>query len=365
MSRSERRDLLRRLGSRAHRSRIRGRHEIPRLHRAAGREDPEGFPGSAVAGAQTRRRPDRRPSSPAKGVAGLAAGLGKHGAGVVYVADQDDLALYSAKGYVGALDAAAKKESPDAVLLAATAMGKDMAPRFAARHGVSAIVDLMDLRVEDGRLVGSRPVYSGKARAEVDCGNATIQVATTRPNVFPARGRRTRRTRGSRRSTSARSRPARSVVKVETSESRGARRLRGRHHRFGRPRHQGAGELAADPRSPGGSRRGARRLARRRGRRLDRPPAPGRPDRQGRLADALRRLRNLRRDPAPGRHGNLQGHRGHQQGRRSPDLQGRRPTESSETSSRSSPKSPRRSGKRRQGRCQFRFQGRGPGLTCP
>src|SRR5262245_12422783 len=88
---------------------------------------------------------------PGKGVAALAAGLGKFGAGVVHVADQDDLALYSAKGYVGALDAAAKKENPDAVLLAATAMGKDMAPRFAARRGVSAIVDLMDLRMEDGR----------------------------------------------------------------------------------------------------------------------------------------------------------------------------------------------------------------------
>jgi electron transfer flavoprotein alpha subunit len=44
----------------------------------------------------------------------------------------------------------------------------------------------MDLRVEDGRLVGSRPVYSGKARAEVDAGVASLQVATTRPNVFPA-----------------------------------------------------------------------------------------------------------------------------------------------------------------------------------
>src|SRR6266508_335186 len=123
---------------------------------------------------------------PGKGVAGLAGGLGKYGAGVVYVADKDILALYSAKGYVGALDAAAKKESPDAVLIAATSMGKDLAPRFAARHDVSVLADLMDLRVEDGRLVGSRPVYSGKARAEVDCGNAALQVATTRPNVFPA-----------------------------------------------------------------------------------------------------------------------------------------------------------------------------------
>ncbi len=121
-----------------------------------------------------------------KGVTPLAAGLGKYGAAVVHVADRDELALYSNKGYVGALDAAAKKESPDAVLLAATAMGKDVAPRFAARNDVSVLADVMELRLEGDRLVASRPVYSGKARAEVDCGRAMLQVATTRPNVFPA-----------------------------------------------------------------------------------------------------------------------------------------------------------------------------------
>ena len=123
---------------------------------------------------------------PGKGVSALASDLGPYGAGVVYVADRDELAVYGNKGYVGALDAAAKKENPDAVLIAATAMGKDVAPRFAARHDVSVLADLMELRLEGDRLVGSRPVYSGKARAEVDCGAATLQVATTRPNVFPA-----------------------------------------------------------------------------------------------------------------------------------------------------------------------------------
>src|SRR5712691_5202948 len=123
---------------------------------------------------------------PGKGVTALAKDLGKYGAGTVYVADRDDLALYSNKGYVGALDAATKREIPDAVLIAATAMGKDVAPRFAARHDASALADVMDLRVEGDRLVAWRPVYSGKARAEVDCGSAKLQIATTRPNVFPA-----------------------------------------------------------------------------------------------------------------------------------------------------------------------------------
>ena len=33
------------------------------------------------------------------------------------------------------------------------------------------------MRVEGGRLIGSRPVYSGKARAEVDCGVSALQIA--------------------------------------------------------------------------------------------------------------------------------------------------------------------------------------------
>ncbi len=156
---------------------------------------------------------------PGKGVAGLAGGLGKYGAGVVYVADQDILALYSAKGYVGALDAAATKENPEAVLIASTAMGKDMAPRLAARRDVSVLADVMDLRVESGRLVGSRPVYSGKARAEADCGNAALQVVTTRPNVFPAESREVGQPRVETLDLPTIA-PRAKVVRVEASESK-------------------------------------------------------------------------------------------------------------------------------------------------
>ena len=156
---------------------------------------------------------------PGKGITEAAKSLGRYGAAVVYVADRDDLALYSTKGYVGALDAAAAKESPDAVLLAATAMGKDVSPRFAARHDVSVIVDVMALRREGDRLVGSRPVYSGKARAEVDCGSAKLQIATTRPNVFPAEVQEVSEPRVEALELPEIAPRAR-VVRVETSESK-------------------------------------------------------------------------------------------------------------------------------------------------
>jgi electron transfer flavoprotein alpha subunit len=156
---------------------------------------------------------------PGKGVGPLAKDLGRYGAGVVYVADRDELALYSTEGYVGALDAAAKKESPQAVLIAATAMGKDVAPRFGARNDSGVLSDVMDLRVEDGRLVGWRPVYSGKARAEVDCGASKLQVATTRPNVFRAEAQDGAEPRIEALAPAEISPRAR-VVRVETPESR-------------------------------------------------------------------------------------------------------------------------------------------------
>src|SRR5207253_5920366 len=134
------------------------------------------------------------------------------------VADRDDLALYSNKGYVGALDAATGKENPNAVLIAATAMGKDVAPRFAARRDVSVLADLMDLRLEGDRLVGWRPVYSGKARAEVDCGNASLQIATTRPNVFPAEAQDAPEPRVETLELQEIA-PRAKVIKVKTSES--------------------------------------------------------------------------------------------------------------------------------------------------
>jgi electron transfer flavoprotein alpha subunit len=121
------------------------------------------------------------------GIGSLAAELGAYGASKVFVADKPELALFSSEGYTAALDAACAAFQPSIVLASATAMGRDVAPRFAARRGVSVLSDVMTLDVEGGRLAGERPVYSGKARVLVTASpGAGIQVATPRPNVFPA-----------------------------------------------------------------------------------------------------------------------------------------------------------------------------------
>jgi electron transfer flavoprotein alpha subunit len=122
---------------------------------------------------------------PGQGIADRGAELGKYGATTVYVADDAALALYSPEGYAWAIQAAVAKCQPVAVFMAGTALGRDLSGRAAARLGAGCLADVTQLRVEGGKIVGVRPVYSGKALATVDGGSSATVVVTLRPNVFP------------------------------------------------------------------------------------------------------------------------------------------------------------------------------------
>jgi electron transfer flavoprotein alpha subunit len=123
---------------------------------------------------------------PGSGVAGVAPSLGGYGAQRVYLADDPSLELYSAEGYAAAVVKAVEQAQPTALLFAGTAMGRDLAPRVAARLGVGALADAVELTLEGETLVANRPVYSGKALATVDTAGKSPQVISLRPNVFAA-----------------------------------------------------------------------------------------------------------------------------------------------------------------------------------
>jgi electron transfer flavoprotein alpha subunit len=119
------------------------------------------------------------------GIGTKAAELGKYGAGKVFVADEEKLARYSAEGYATAVRAAVERCEPGAVFMAATALGRDLSGRLAARLGWGCLADVVKLSMEGGAVVASRPVYSGKALATADGAGKPV-VVTLRPNVFPA-----------------------------------------------------------------------------------------------------------------------------------------------------------------------------------
>ncbi len=114
----------------------------------------------------------------------LAAELTAQGADEVVVFDDAAFGSYATESYARALAHAISEAKPSVVLIPFTAMGKDLAPRVAARASAGLATDCVALEVKDGRLVARRPMYAGKAYATVEWVGEP-QMATLRPNVFP------------------------------------------------------------------------------------------------------------------------------------------------------------------------------------
>ncbi|MFH1095481.1 MAG: electron transfer flavoprotein subunit alpha/FixB family protein, partial [Candidatus Micrarchaeota archaeon] len=119
------------------------------------------------------------------GVEGIGGTLGGYGASRVLVVDDPALAAHSGTAYAEAIASVAVAEGAELVLLPASQMGKDLAPRVAVKLKAGLASDCIALRVEGGDVIGTRPVYAGKALLDVRV-NSPVKVFTLRPNVFPA-----------------------------------------------------------------------------------------------------------------------------------------------------------------------------------
>lgn len=118
------------------------------------------------------------------GLSEAASTLGAIGATLVAVGEHDALADYNPEGYACVLADQIALGDFAAVILPATTVGKDLAPRVAAMLDVPLVSDATGVEVVDGALSVIKPVYSGKAFAHLSI-DAVPAMVTIRPNVFP------------------------------------------------------------------------------------------------------------------------------------------------------------------------------------
>lgn len=119
------------------------------------------------------------------GTAESAASLGAYGAAAIAVGEHDALSEYNPEGYAPIVAERIRAGAYHAVVFPASTLGKDLAPRVAALLDVPLATDVTGLGVEGGKVVITRPVYSGKAFATVEI-DATPTLVSVRPNVFQA-----------------------------------------------------------------------------------------------------------------------------------------------------------------------------------
>lgn len=111
--------------------------------------------------------------------------LSNYGADKILIVQHPKLEKYSSTAYTRILAEVVKKEQISIVLLAATTLGKDCAPRIAVKLDAGLAADCTSLKIENNEIIASRPVYAGKAITDVKITSA-VKVFTLRPNVFSA-----------------------------------------------------------------------------------------------------------------------------------------------------------------------------------
>ncbi|MDE3058388.1 MAG: electron transfer flavoprotein subunit alpha/FixB family protein [Bacteroidota bacterium] len=116
-------------------------------------------------------------------VSSIAPQLGGYGAAKVFVVEDARLEHYSTTAFAKIVAEIAHAEAADILFFPASAMGKDFAPRVAAKLDAGLAADCTALRVENGVVIATRPVYAGKAFVEVTIRSA-LKLFTLRPNVF-------------------------------------------------------------------------------------------------------------------------------------------------------------------------------------
>ena len=131
-----------------------------------------------------------------------------YGASTVYSIESPLLKDYTTDGYAKAVTAAIEEYRPDIILYGATPVGRDLAPRIAARLGLGLTADCtrLDLKasdylefaqkettmdtsgldLDDTHLKQTKPSFGGKLMATMICPDARPQMATVRAGVMDA-----------------------------------------------------------------------------------------------------------------------------------------------------------------------------------
>ncbi|MDQ3809208.1 MAG: hypothetical protein M3336_02845, partial [Chloroflexota bacterium] len=101
-----------------------------------------------------------------KNVQALASGLGDLGVERVLVAESPGPLPPSPEWLARAAEAGASQVQPEVILLTHTGAGRELGAALAYRLETGIVTDCTGVRVEDGELVLTKPVYGGSAMAE-------------------------------------------------------------------------------------------------------------------------------------------------------------------------------------------------------
>lgn len=106
----------------------------------------------------------------------------------IYLVDEEGLEQYNDEYYTAIMTELIAEYKPSIILMGATAIGRSLGPRVAARvkTGLTADCTGLDIDQEEKHLLQTRPAFGGNIMATIVCKNHRPQMATVRPGVMKA-----------------------------------------------------------------------------------------------------------------------------------------------------------------------------------
>lgn len=112
--------------------------------------------------------------------------LKHYGADKVVYFNHKLLENYTTDAYTKVVAEYIREVKPETVLVGATAIGRDLAPRLAGRLGTGLTADCtgLDIDPKDNKMLQTRPAFGGNLMATIVCPNNRPQMSTVRPGVM-------------------------------------------------------------------------------------------------------------------------------------------------------------------------------------
>jgi len=120
------------------------------------------------------------------GVAAGAEALGRHGADVVIVVEHPALGRYNPEAFAATVAERFRSGDYRAGFFSASAEGRDLAPRVAAKLGVSLASDVTEFEVHGDSVTAQHPAYTGKVVVTLRLTGAPALLSLRPGSITPA-----------------------------------------------------------------------------------------------------------------------------------------------------------------------------------
>ncbi|WP_251861006.1 electron transfer flavoprotein subunit alpha/FixB family protein [Clostridium sp. Marseille-Q2269] len=116
----------------------------------------------------------------------IAQQLIEYGADKVLYVNNPLLKNYTTDGYTKVIHDLIQEIKPEILLVGATYIGRDLAPRISSRLSTGLTADCTGLDIDEAtrNLLMTRPAFGGNLMATIVCENNRPQMSTVRPGVF-------------------------------------------------------------------------------------------------------------------------------------------------------------------------------------